>query len=146
MTVLRAAASTRVALVPFALSISGIGISAYLTVEHYTATTSLVCPETSVLNCQKVTTSSWSMLGPVPVALLGLLFFVGMAVICSPWLWDARGFELLRIVGAAAGVVFALYLVWGEFRLHALCLWCTGAHVIALGLLTAVLWAATAKD
>jgi uncharacterized membrane protein len=142
----RLGVATRVALAPFALSILGLGISAYLTVEHYTATESLVCPENRVLNCAKVTSSSWSMLGPAPVALLGLLFFVGMAAVCSPWLWDVRGFALLRIAGSAAGVLFALYLVWGEFRLHAICLWCTGAHLTALALLVAVLWTATASD
>lgn len=132
---------------PFALALFGLGVSAYLTVEHYTATNSLVCPENRVLNCAKVTSSSWSMLGPAPVALLGLLFFAGMAAVCSPWLWDVRGFDVLRIAGSAAGVLFALYLVWAElFRLHAICLWCTAAHIAALALLTAVLWVETAQD
>lgn len=139
----RARAST----VPFLLSILGLGISIYLTVEHYGATNSLVCPQTSVLNCAKVTSSSWSKLGPAPVALLGALFFLGMSVVCSPWLWDVRWFDRLRIVGAVGGVGFAFYLVWAElFRLHAICLWCTGVHVTALALLTAVLWTATAPD
>jgi uncharacterized membrane protein len=37
--------------------------------------------------------------------------------------------------------VMALYLVWVElFRVDALCLWCTAAHLCAVGLLAAVLW------
>src|SRR6478672_11845602 len=50
----------------------GLAISSYLTVEHYSGSTALACPENAAINCAKVTTSSWSRLGGIPVAVLGL--------------------------------------------------------------------------
>jgi uncharacterized membrane protein len=61
-----------------AVALAGLAISAYLTVEHYTASTLLACPESATINCQKVTTSQWSHIGPVPVAVLGLGYFLAM--------------------------------------------------------------------
>src|SRR5580700_568709 len=40
-----------------ALSLCGLGVSVYLTVAHYTAPAVLACPDTGVINCEKVTTS-----------------------------------------------------------------------------------------
>ena len=75
------------------LPLAGLAVSAYLTVEHYSSSTTLACPETGVVNCVKVTTSSYSTLVGVPVALLGLLFFAAMSVLCrrSPGARPARG-------------------------------------------------------
>ena len=52
----------------------GLAASAYLTVEHYTASTLLACPENATINCAKVTTSKWSV---------GRIFSIA-AVVCSP--------------------------------------------------------------
>jgi uncharacterized membrane protein len=123
------------------VALLGVVVSAYLTVEHFTSPAMLACPEGATINCAKVTSSVWSSLLGVPVALLGLLFFAGMALLVSPAAWRRRTLDPVRVVGAAAGVVMALYLVWVElFRVDALCLWCTGAHLCALALLASVLW------
>ena len=117
------------------LCLVGLAVSAYLTVEHYSSSTTLACPESATINCVKVTTSSYSELLGVPVALLGLLFFVGLTALCLPvsWRmaspWPAR----LRLAGVTLGVVFVIYLVWAElFRIEAICLWCTVVHVVTL--------------
>lgn len=128
----------------FLVSLLGVAVSAYLTVEHFTASATFACPETATINCQKVTTSQWSHVGPVPVAVLGLLFFAGMAVLCSPAAWRVRAAAPVRVAGAALGVLVALYLVWIElFRVDAICLWCTVVHLCALVLLATVLWTST---
>ena len=125
----------------FVVAVLGLLVSAYLTLEHFTSPAVLACPEGATLNCAKVTSSPWSLVLGVPVALLGLLFFVGMAMLVSPPAWRRRALDPVRVVGAAAGVVMALYLVFVElFRVDALCLWCTGAHLCAVGLLVSVLW------
>ncbi|MDQ1617256.1 MAG: hypothetical protein QOJ60_3195, partial [Actinomycetota bacterium] len=62
------------AITSFMLCLAGLGISVYLTIEHYRASTSLACPDTGVVNCLKVTTSTYSKLFGVPVALLGLVY------------------------------------------------------------------------
>ena len=123
------------------VALLGLVVSAYLTVEHFTSPAILACPEGATVNCAKVTSSAWSSLAGVPVALLGLLFFAAMAVLVSPAGWRRRSLDPVRVVGSAAGVVMALYLVWIElFRVDAICLWCTGAHLCAVVLLGCVLW------
>jgi len=119
------------------LALAGLAVSAYLTVEHYSSSTTLACPETGVVNCVKVTTSSYSELAGVPVALLGLLFFAGMSVLCAPVAWRAVDpwVGRARLAGAVAGVVMVVYLVWAElFRIDAICLWCTVVHVLTVAL------------
>lgn len=134
----------RLGLASLLVSLLGLGISIYLTVEHYTAGATFACPETGAINCQKVTTSAWSHIGPVPVAVLGLVFFAGMAVLCSPPAWRLRLLVPVRVAGAVVGVLSALYLVWVElFRVDAICLWCTAVHLCTLLLLAAVLWTTT---
>ena len=131
----------------FVIALLGLAVSVYLTVEHFTSSATLACPETGTINCQKVTTSAWSHIGPVPVAVLGLVFFVAMAVLCSPPAWRRPVLSPLRLAGAAVGVLSALWLVWVElFQVDAICLWCTAVHVCALALLVAVLWASSAPQ
>lgn len=125
------------------LTLIGLGISIYLTYEHYTGNKTLACSANATVDCVKVTTSEWSHIGPIPVAVFGLIFFAGMVVLCAPWVWAIRlpALDALRLAGAVVGVLSALYLVWIElFRVDAICLWCTGVHVVTLLLLGAVLW------
>ena len=131
----------------FVIALLGLAVSVYLTVEHFTSSATLACPETGTINCQKVTTSSWSHIGPVPVAVLGLVFFVAMAALCSPPAWRRPVLSPLRLAGAVVGVLAALGLVWVElFQVDAICLWCTAVHVCALALLVTVLWASSAPQ
>lgn len=115
------------------LSLAGLGIAAWLTYVHYTAPTSLACPDTGIINCAAVTTSPQSMLLGVPVALLGLLYFAAVLPLNLPAAWDSadRRLRLARVVAAGAGVAMVLYLVYAElFTLDAICLWCTGVHIV----------------
>ncbi|MFF1820211.1 vitamin K epoxide reductase family protein [Kribbella sp. NPDC058245] len=118
-----------------AVSAAGVLVSAYLTYEHFTAGTTLACPETGVVNCFKVTSSQYSKLFGVPVALLGLLFFLGMLALSLPPLWRTASPwpGRLRLAGVAVGVVMVCYLIWAElFRINAICLWCTVVHALTL--------------
>jgi uncharacterized membrane protein len=127
------------------LSMLAVGLTAYLTVTHYTDPTALACPATGIINCTAVTTSSWSVILGVPVALLGLLWALGMAGLNSPWAWrastsSAQWLGPARLALSGAGAVMVLYLVYVElFRVDAICLWCTGVHLTAVALFAAVL-------
>jgi uncharacterized membrane protein len=124
-----------------AVALVGLAISAYLTVEHFTSSAVLACPEGAVVNCAKVTSSPYSEVLGIPVALLGLAYFVGMAALLTPAAWRRRRLDLVRIAGVGLGVLMVVYLVWVElFRVNALCLWCTAVHVCTLVLLGTVLW------
>jgi uncharacterized membrane protein len=130
------------------LSLAGLGVSLYLTIAHYTTPTTLTCPDTGIVNCEKVTTSPQSVLfGTVPVALLGLLFYLFMTAVNSPWAWRANwpAVRWARLGALIAGLAFVLYLIYTElFTLNAICLWCTSVHIITL-LLFALVVPATAR-
>lgn len=126
------------------LSLAGLAASTYLTVEHYSGSTTLACPETGAVNCVKVTTSSYSEFLGVPVALLGLLFFVAVIPLCLPVAWrsDNPWLSRARLAAVSGGVVFVVYLVWAElFRIDAICLWCTAVHAVTFALFVAVVLA-----
>lgn len=137
----RLGATTRTGGIALAICGLGTAASAYLTYEHFTSNTSFACPESRRINCAKVTTSHWSHLAGIPVALLGLVFFTGMLVLCLPGLWRERRLDMVRVAGTALGMLTALYLIWAElFRIDAICPWCTFVHVCTLALLAVVLW------
>ncbi len=130
------------------LVICGLGLldAAYLTFEHYTASSTLACADKGAINCLKVTTSTYSTVLGVPVALLGLLFFVAMTVLCLPPLWRSRQpvIHRLRLAGVVVGMLSVLYLLWAElFKIDAICLFCTGVHVLTFALFALVVVEAT---
>ncbi|WP_375501136.1 vitamin K epoxide reductase family protein [uncultured Jatrophihabitans sp.] len=128
-------------------AVLGLVASGYLTVEHFSSSTTFACPENATVNCQKVTTSSYSHLLGVPVALGGALYFVVMVALVSPPAWRVPMLNRVRLVAAVLGVVAVLYLVWAElFRIDAICLWCTVVHVCTVWLFAAVLWYAPLTD
>jgi uncharacterized membrane protein len=130
-------------LVGLPISILGLGVAAYLTYEHYTASKTLSCPATGgIVNCFKVTTSSYSKIHGVPVSVLGLIFFAVMIVLQSPpaWATTNRVLRIGRLAWAAVGLATACWLIYAElFKLDAICLWCTSVHVMSL-----ILFATTA--
>jgi uncharacterized membrane protein len=124
------------------LSLLAVGLTAYLTITHYTDPTALACPDTGIVNCTAVTTSSWSVILGVPVALIGLLWAASMTALNSPWAWrsSARWLDTARLVLSGAGALMVFYLVYVElFRVDAICLWCTGVHVTTIALFGVIL-------
>ena len=130
-----------------ALSLAAVGIASYLTYAHYVDPAALACPDTGVVNCALVTTSSWSVLLGVPVAVVGLGWALVMTALTTPWAWraDAAWVDRVRLAGSAAGAALVLYLVYVElYRVGAICLWCTAVHVTAVALFGVVLAARVA--
>ncbi len=131
----------------FVLTLIGLVASAYLTYEHYTSSKTLACSESGAINCLKVTTSSYSKQLGIPVALLGLLFFVAMVALCSPKAWslsrERPWIGWLRLTMSTIGVFMVFFLVWAElFRIDAICLWCTAVHVVTVALFGVLVFAA----
>jgi uncharacterized membrane protein len=120
----------------FVLSVAGFGVSFYLTVDHFTGAPP-ICAASGVIDCAKVTTSAESeVFGVLPVALLGLVYFAVLAAIDLPPLWRRGGawgryLSWSRLVLAVAGIGMVFYLLYAElFSIKAICLWCTGVHVV----------------
>ena len=126
---------------------AGIAVASYLTYAHYTSAKVLACSDKGLVDCAKVTTSSYSRFLGLPVSVMGLVFFVVMAALCSPWAWrsSSRLVRGLRLAGSAGGVLMILWLVYVElFRLDAICLYCTSVHVITVLLFITIVWASAA--
>ena len=139
----------RLVLASWLLAAAGLLVSGYLTIEHYIGSTSLACPETGVVNCQKVTTSEQSVVFGIPVALLGLVFFVVMLVACLPAAWRLTHpvIRFGRLALAVAGIGFVVYLLYAElFVLDTICLWCTAVHALTVALFAVVAFATASLD
>ena len=126
MSVLPGDRLTRVAAV---LCLLGLGVAGYLTYVHYEGI-SAVC---STGGCERVQSSSYSELAGIPVALLGLLGYLGIALSLL-----LRG-DLGRAATAGlaiCGFGFSAYLTYLElFVIDAICQWCVASALLMTGLL-----------
>jgi uncharacterized membrane protein len=133
-------------LTTFLVSLAGLGVSIYLTIAHFTEATLAGCNETAgLVNCTKVTTSPQSYVFGIPVAVLGLAFYLFMVAIMSPWAWRAtrREVHLVRIAALIAGMGFVLYLLYAElFIIGSICLYCTSVHALTFILFVLTMFAA----
>jgi uncharacterized membrane protein len=126
------------------LSLAGLGVSIYLTITHFDKVL-LVCDTNATINCEKVTTSPQSEILGIPVAMLGLLFFVPMILLCLPAAWRSadRRIHLARLVLSVTGVGMILYLIIAElFIIKAICLWCSSVHLITFVLFVIIVTSA----
>ena len=120
----------------FVLALAGLGISVYETQAHFTGNHLAGCPSNlhATFDCTAVITSPQSMVfGVIPVAVLGLLFYVFAVAIFSPWAWRLRRREvgLLRLGSVIVGMGFVTYLIYAEVvQIKEICEYCTGVHAI----------------
>jgi len=124
------------------LAVAGLGIAGYLTTVHY-AGGEPVCAIAH--GCATVQKSHYAQLLGVPVALLGLLGYVGILAAL------ARDGEQGRTAAAflsLAGFGFSAWLTYVEVaRLDAICIWCVASAIcmtLLAGLSTMRLLAAPA--
>jgi uncharacterized membrane protein len=130
-------------LVSLVLALGGLGVSIYETYAHFNGSHLLGCSGTGAIDCTKVITSPQSMVfGVIPVAILGLLFYVFVVAIMTPWAWRMQRREIawLRLGSMVVGMGFVLYLVYAElYQIGSICLYCTAVHVITFLLFVTVL-------
>jgi uncharacterized membrane protein len=134
-------------LLTFGLALAGLGVSIYLTIAHFTESALLGCSESGLVNCSKVTTSPQSYVFGIPVAVLGLVFYLFAVAIMSPWAWRwaRREVYLIRLAAMVAGIGFVLYLLYAElFIIGNICLYCTSVHAITFVLFGLTVFAAAA--
>jgi uncharacterized membrane protein len=131
----------------FALALAGLGVSIYLTIAHFTESALIGCSENGLVNCTKVTTSPQSYVFGIPVAVLGLAFYVFAVAIMSPWAWRwmRREIYLIRLASVVVAIGFVIYLVYAElFLIGSICLYCTSVHVLTFLLFGLTVFAAAA--
>ncbi len=109
-------------------SFAGFLDATYLTVSHYLGT-DLSCTLTN--GCGTVTTSKYSTIGSIPVALLGSFYYLTMLISSFVYLDTKNEFSkkiitLLPFTGLLASIYFvALQL----FVIHAICQYCMGSAI-----------------
>jgi len=123
------------------LSLVGLFVAFYLTAHAFGWTGPLKC---GIGECETVQASKWSHLGPVPVALVGLLGYVALLVLSvvglQPGRRDSRGIGMLLLLGSAFGLLFSGWLTWLEaFVIHAWCQWCVTSAILILLIFLAAL-------
>jgi len=132
------------------LAIAGLGVSAYETYAHFNGSHLAGCPTgQGTFNCTAVITSPQSMVfGVIPVAILGLVFYIFAVAIMTPWAWRMRRPEVawLRLGSMVAGMGFVMYLIYAElYQIGQVCEYCTVVHVttfllFAITAVSAALW------
>jgi uncharacterized membrane protein len=108
----------------------GLGDSIYLLANTLFPSLKLYCPNSGIINCSEVTSSPFSHVYGVPVALLAVLWFASLLVLGS---WKPSFYPYLMMPLWIAGVVMIGYLIIAEILfIHAICIYCTLAHACAL--------------
>ncbi|HLJ32160.1 MAG TPA: vitamin K epoxide reductase family protein [Ktedonobacteraceae bacterium] len=119
------------------LSLIGIGIAIYLTTVHY-ENVPLICSASGFVDCAHVLSSSYSVVPSttIPITVPGLVWCVISAVLAIIGLrfqLVPRWLRIAQFVLSLSGLLVVLYLVYVEIvRLHTICAWCTGLHVVIL--------------
>jgi uncharacterized membrane protein len=112
------------------LTVIGLADATYLTIVHYGGLT-VIC--TSAHNsCQQVQTSYYSKVAGVPVALLGLIGYVGiLASLVTP---EQEWTRLATLALTLFGFGFSVFLTYQEtFTIpgHPIyCEWCVGSAIV----------------
>jgi len=140
------------------LAVLGLAVSAYETYAHFNGNHLAGCAtgKGGTFNCTAVITSPQSMVfGVVPVAILGLIFYVFVVAIMTPWAWRSEHLKVgplrlsigwLRLASMIAGMGFVVYLIYAElYQIQDICEYCTGVHIITfllfcVTLVSAAIW------
>jgi uncharacterized membrane protein len=124
----------------------GLGVSIYLVTTHYfSGAVPLACAGGGIVNCEQVTTSAQSMVGPIPVAVLGLGWFLGfLGLLAARNRWPGGRMALAPLAWSVVGLLVVFYLIYSElFFIGAICLWCTVVHAAVIALFLLSVWDAT---
>lgn len=114
------------------LAVLGLGVAGYMAYIEITHVAAVCGP---VGECNVVQTSQYATIAGIPVAVLGLIFYLAV-----PVLWAVQRYTVgkwarpaaLALLGLAVfGVLFSIYLTLLEiFVIHAVCMWCLSSALI----------------
>jgi len=118
--------------------LAGLGVSAYLTIVHYTSVP-LVCSTSGAINCEQVLSSPYGVIAgtTVPTSAAGIVWFAVTAVLAGSWLAGpgSPAVARLQLAWSAIGLVTVVGLVFIEIVvLGAICIWCTAAHTLVVAI------------
>jgi len=118
------------------LTLLGTGVATYLTIAHYSGTTT-ICPLHG--GCETVQHSTYSELAGVPVALIGLIGYILILGVLLMAVGETT--RLILVVLTLGGWGFSAYLTYRElFSIHAICPWCVSSAIIMTFLACLAVW------
>lgn len=124
--------------------LAGLGVSAYLTVVHYTSVP-LVCSTGGAINCEQVLSSPYAVIAgtTLPTSAAGMVWFAVTAALAG-LRWAGPGSPVmarLQLAWSTIGLVTVVGLVFIEIVvLGAICIWCTAAHALVVAIFLLVLF------
>ena len=116
------------------LAFLGFIVATYLTILHLKH---LIPPCTVTQNCEKVLTSQFAAIGPIPLALLGSLFYLTIIILCVLLLTNYKKLFLDLYYGfASLGFIasITLFLIQA-YILQAFCQYCLLSEAISIGII-----------
>ena len=114
------------------LALLGLLVSVYMLAYALGFTGDVMC---GVGDCEKVQSSPYAWIGPVPVSALGVAGYLALLVVSllglQPSMQHSRTVPLALLGGTVAGVGFSAYLTYLEaFVIHAWCQWCVISAIL----------------
>src|ERR1041384_8096042 len=110
------------------LSLVGVVVSSVSLYHHYDNAESSFCDFGGKFNCDIVNRSTYSHIGPIPVELIGILGYIGLAWLSQFCRKRTEGKTFL-LAASLAGFGFVVYLPYIEvFVLAAWCVMCLTSH------------------
>lgn len=115
------------------LSFLGFIVATYLSILHFKNSLP-PCHITS--NCEKVLTSEFASIGPIPLALFGSLFYLALIVLCILILTHYKKifldlFYIASVVGFGVSIVLLLIQA---YIINAFCQYCLTSEAISTGI------------
>lgn len=116
----------KLALLFIIVSFLGFLDASYLALEHYRG---VVPPCSIVVGCEIVTTSRYSLIFNIPVALLGSLYYLTVLILTIAY-FDTKLEPLIHLAAqiTVVGFLGSLWFMYVQFfLLHAFCTYCIGS-------------------
>jgi|SRR3989344_128427 len=113
------------------LAAAGLADAVYLTVSYYSGT-SPVC--SFLAGCDVVTTSAYAAIGPVPIALVGAVYYLLLLILGARY-FDTQNNRLLLATTliTGAGALFSGWLFYLQAAvIEALCFYCLVSAAITI--------------
>ena len=137
-------------IITFILLLSFLGLidSTYLAIKHY-STSSIPCPPNiKEANCDIVTNSTYSTVGPIPLAIFGMFYYLTLIILSYIYLKIRHNLlsyiQTLTIIGFFVSLVLVYIQL---FVLKSICIYCVASAVITtLLIISAFLLKRTSKN
>ena len=121
------------------LSFLGFLDASYLTIVHYK---NVVPPCSLAHGCETVLFSKYATIGPIPIALIGVGFYLTLLILLGLFLQAKKKMYLnFAFIISAISIVVSIILIYLQAMvLHAFCQYCLASEAINFLIFIALAW------